>query len=254
MEQERAATLHRIVASIQRRWGERALRFFRQHTDQPFPVMSTTFESLDALLAIGGLPRGRITEFLGTPTSGMTTIALTLLAHAQAKGDVAAYIDLSRTFDAEYASALGVDLSALLLVRPLTADETLELLQALIGSGGIGVLVIDALALFQTNFHDDLLLERTLRVLPSVLAASPCVLIVLTPLPYTPEFIRALAFQGSRLAHAATIRLHFARENWLAVEHGSPGCGARVSVLKHKLAQAYGDTQVVIRFPDGVFQ
>ena len=93
-----------------------------------------------------------------------------------------------------------------------------------------------------------MLLEQSLRVLPAALTASPCALVVLTPLPYSPEMTRSLAFTSSLLAHAASIRLHIVREAWLPAEHGPPGCQARISVLKHRLAPAAGDAQVLIRF------
>jgi RecA/RadA recombinase len=179
-------------------------------------------------------------------------LALTILAHAQAQGDLVAYIDLSRTFDAEYAALVGVDLAALLLIRPPNAADALELIHALIASGGIGVLVVDSLAMFQSLPRDAQLLEQALRTLPGVLALSPCVLIALTLLPYSPEMTRALGFRGSLLAHVAAIRLHIAREDWLPKAQGPPSCNARVSVLKHKLAAMGGIAQVLINFADQV--
>ena len=147
------------------------------------PAVPTGFTELDAVLAIGGVPRGGLTELLGMPTAGMPTIALTLIAQAQAAGDLAGYIDLSRTFDAEYAALVGVDLAALLLVRPSSAGDALEIMQALIGSGGVGVLVVDSLALLQSVPRDAMLLARALRVLSGTLARSPCALLALTTLP-----------------------------------------------------------------------
>ncbi len=87
-------------------------------------------------------------------------------------------------------------------------------------------------------------------MLPAALAASPCAIVALTPLPYLPEMTRSLAFTGSLLAHAASIRLHIVREAWLPAEHGPPGCHVRISVLKHRLAAGEGETQVLIRFAD----
>jgi hypothetical protein len=84
------------------------------------------------------------------------------------------------------------------------------------------------------------------------LVASPCALVALTPLPYSPEMTRSLAFSGSLLAHAAAIRLHVVREAWLPAEHGPPGCHARISVLKNRLGPAEGGAQVLIRFGDEV--
>jgi RecA/RadA recombinase len=95
------------------------------------------------------------------------------------------------------------------------------------------------------------MLDQALRMLPGPLAASPCALIVLTPLPYSPEMTRSLAFTGSLLAHAASIRLHIVREAWLPAEHGPPGCHARITVLKHRLAPPDGQAQVLIRFDAG---
>jgi recombination protein RecA len=253
MERKSTAAVQQLIAAVQKRWGTRALRRLGDVASAPvIPVIATGFAALDAALGIGGVPRGRITELLGTPTSGMTTIALALIARAQEKGDLAGYVDLSRTFDAEYAALIGVDLASLLLVRPTSAADALEIIQALIGSGGVGVLVVDALALLQSVPRDAALLDQALRILPGILAASPCAVLALTPLPYSPEMARSLAFTGSLLAHAASIRLHIAREAWLPAEQGPPGCHARVSVLKHRLAAAEGDAQVLVRFADEV--
>jgi recombination protein RecA len=252
VDHDRPATLQQIITAIQRRWGERALFRFGQSPTGAVAVIPTGFADLDAALGIGGIPRGRITEFLGTPTSGMTTLALTVLERAQAQGDLVAYIDLSRTFDAEYAALIGVDLAALLLIRPPTAADALEIIHALIASGGVGVLLVDSLAMFQSLPRDARLLEQALRMLPAVLANSPCALIALTALPYSPAMTRALGFRGSLLAYTAAIRLHIAREAWLPSVQGLPGCNARISVLKHKLAATGGTTQVLIRFADEV--
>src|SRR5262245_57015953 len=123
MQRNSAASLAELITAVQRRWGTRALRLLRAATEEVIPVVPTGFHDLDSALRIGGVPRGRITELLGTPTSGMTTIALTLIAQAQAQGDLASYIDLSKTFDAEYAALVGVDLAALLLIRPTSAGD-----------------------------------------------------------------------------------------------------------------------------------
>jgi recombination protein RecA len=249
MDTDRAAMLQSLLAALRKRWGSRAARLGADTAE--VRAVPTGFPALDTALGIGGVPRGRLTEILGAPTSGATTIALTLLAGVQAGGELAGYIDLSRTFDAEYAAAAGVDLHALLLARPRTAAEALELIHALVGSGGVGVLVVESLSLLQSVPRDAALLDQALRMLPGPLAASPCALIALTPLPYGPEMVRALGFGGSALAHAAAIRLHVARETWLNAEFGPPGCAARVTVLKHRLGGLEGHAQVLVSFDDG---
>jgi recombination protein RecA len=248
MDADQSATLQMLIAAIRKRWGNSAARLGTERAD--LPVIPTGFSQLDDVLKIGGIPRGRLTELLGSPTSGATTIALTLIASAQARGDVAGYIDLSRTFDAEYAAIIGVDLPSLLVARPPNAADALELIHALIASHGVGVLVIDSLALFQMQQRDSSLLAQALRVLPGPLAASPCALVALTPLPYKADMLRALAFGGSILAHAAAIRLHVARESWRYVDQAGVGYTARVTILKHRLAPPDGEAQVLISFDD----
>ncbi len=250
MDPDRRATLQQLITTIQRRWGVRALRLFGQPTDDAIPVITTGFADLDATLCIGGIPRGRITEFLGAPTSGMSTIVLTLMARAQARGDVVAYIDLSRTFDPEYAASIGIDLAALLLIRPPTAADALELMHALAASGGVGVLLVDSLSLFQSEPRDAPLLAQALRVLPGPLAASPCALIALTLLPYSPAMTQSFGFSGSLLGNAAALRLHVAREDWLPTGMGLPGATACITVLKHRLAAPDGQVRVAIHFDD----
>ncbi len=250
MERDRAATLQQLIAAIQRRWGAHALRVFGQRSAEAIPVISTGFLDLDAALGIGGFPRGRITELLGMATSGKTTIALRALAQAQAQGDRVGYLDLPSTFDPEYAAWCGVDLASLLVIRPQTPIDALDLLSALVASGGLGMLVVDDLACFQETTQGSVLLERALRVLARPLTRSPCALIVLTTLPHRPGVIETIGFRGAALAYAAAIQLHVAREAWLDNRHAPPGCHARVNVLTHKLAAPGKAARVTISFED----
>jgi recombination protein RecA len=250
VERDRAATLQRVIATIQRRWGAHALRLFGQPSAERIPVISTGFPDLDMVLGIGGFPRGRLTELLGMATSGKTTIALRALAQAQALGDRVGYIDLPSTFDAEYAAWCGIDLATLLLIRPQTPTYALDLLPPLIASGGLGMLVVDDLASFQETTQGSVLLERALRVLAGPLAQSPCALLVLTTLPHRPGVIGTIGFRGAALAYVAALQLHVAREAWLDDGSAPPGCHVRVSVLKHKLAAPGKAARVTITFED----
>jgi recombination protein RecA len=105
----------------------------------------TGFPELDGALE-GGLPRGRITELSGAPSSGKTTFALSLAAHAQQNGLVAAWIDVEGVFDAAYAARLGVSLESLPVIRPQTAEQALDIARRLAGSGGIDLLALDSAA------------------------------------------------------------------------------------------------------------
>lgn len=221
------AVLAGIVAAAQRRWGVRALAHGVGRMAAP-PSLPTGLAPLDTLLD-GGLPRGRLTEYLGTPTSGMATIALTTLAHTQAKGEIGAYLDLRATFDVGYAAACGVDLAALLLVRPKGLDDALELTEALLTSGSVGLLVIDALSLLRATNDAAVLAPALQRLLPAI-AWHPGALLILSPL-------RAVRSPASVLdlhtpfVHAAALRLHIMRLEWSLVRD-TPTCSVRLTVVK----------------------
>src|SRR5207244_12405705 len=112
----------------------------------PVAVISTGSISLDAALGIGGFPRGRISEIFGPESSGKTTIALQVIAEAQKKGGMAAFIDVEHALDPIYARRLGVDVDTLLVSQPDFGEQALEITAALIASGSIDVLIVDSVA------------------------------------------------------------------------------------------------------------
>jgi recombination protein RecA len=251
VDQERVARLHQLIRTIQGRWGQHALRLFGQTpATGAIPVISTSFPDLDAALAIGGLPRGRITEVLAMPTSGATAIVLRAVALAQQRGDCVGYIDMHSTFDAEYAVWCGVSLETLLLVRPRQPADALNIIFALVVNHGLGVLVVDDLALLQETAHGAAALSAALRALTTPLASSPCALVVLTPLPFRAGYIRSVGLSGSALAHAAALRLHVAREAWLDDEDMPFSCRTRMTVLRSKFAAPEATADVTISFVD----
>jgi recombination protein RecA len=240
--------LEATVIAIQKRWGAKALRRGEQPLTQ-IPHISTSFPALDKILVgIGGIPRGRLTEILGAPTSGMTTLALKIIAQAQTKKDTAAYIDLGGTFDPDYAARCEVNLARLLLVRPGSGVEALEIAQHLIASKGVGVLVFDAVSHLLTHSNGAQTLSLALRQLPSVLSNSPCALIFLTPLPTDDAMSAANYPSGFALPHYATLRLGLKKERWLHKRGQLHGYEARVLVLKNKLGQAGQSAKVSIIF------
>jgi len=118
----------------------------RMESRRTSPAIPTGFRALDAVLGVGGLPRGHIVEWFGPPSCGKTTLALQTVAHVQQNGSVAAWIDADRTFDPSYAAALGVTLERLPLARPESAEEALEMARQLLDSGAVDPLVVDSAA------------------------------------------------------------------------------------------------------------
>ena len=241
---EAAARLADVVGELCRRWGASAAHWGNDALSA-VALLPTGTPALDA--AIGGVPRGRITELLSAPTSGMTTLALRLVAHAQARGELAVWLDLAGAFDAEYAAACGVDLHALLLAQPDTAPAALELLRAFVQNGAVGVLVVDQLNHLQARPDHARLLDTTLHALAAPLAATPTVVLALSILPYSPVMVQALAQRGSLIAHAAALRLHVARVAW-PDDPFSLGCDACVTIIKDKTSGQQGDIVVSLDF------
>jgi len=112
----------------------------------PISVISTGAISFDAALGVGGFPRGRVVEIFGPESSGKTTIALQVVAQAQAQGGMAAFVDAEHALDPGYAKKLGVDVDNLLVSQPDYGEQALEITEALVRSGAIDVLVVDSVA------------------------------------------------------------------------------------------------------------
>lgn len=143
----KAAAISAAMAQIQKQYGTGSIMRLGERVEKmTTEVISTGSIALDLALGIGGLPRGRIIEIFGPEASGKTTIALHVIAKAQEKGGVAAFIDAEHALDPQRAQKIGVNLDDLLISQPDTGEQGLEIAEALIRSGGIEVLVIDSVA------------------------------------------------------------------------------------------------------------
>jgi hypothetical protein len=228
---ERASVLAQLMTVAQRRWGARALgRGLALPAGHP--PLPTGVAPLDALLG-GGLPAGGITEVLGRPTSGASTLALHVVAQAQARGQLVAVVDLAGRFHPAYAAACGVDLASLLLVRPASAADALALVAGLIDLA-LGLIVVPALAALHQTADGQRRLAQALPRWQRALAGAPTVVLALTYLPYPPPLVARLAGHGSALARAAPLRLHIARQGWSLHDPGTPQCHAQVTVLRRR--------------------
>lgn len=233
--------LEMAVTSIQQRWGLRAIQKPDAAT-APFPHISTGFPTLDEALGVGGLAKGRISEFLGEATSGKTTLALKFLQQAQADGAQVAYIDPGQSFDPDYAHRCGLDLSRLLIAVPRSAEETFTIAEALVGSGGFSALVFDGLDELWSDARCGALLGSSLDRLAAPLAKSASVLLFLrTPANETSAELRPLK-------HHATVRLGMKREEWLRSRSDICGYNIRAEIIKNRLGAAQRAVLLTIRF------
>src|SRR5574344_549406 len=139
-------TLDQVLLDIEKQFGKGAVMKLGENEHRHIDVVSSGSLSLDIALGIGGYPKGRIIEIFGPESSGKTTFALHAIAEAQKKGGRAAFIDAEHSLDPNYASKLGVNINDLLLSQPDNGEQALEICEALVRSGAIGIIVIDSVA------------------------------------------------------------------------------------------------------------
>ena len=217
-------------------------------------VIPTSILPLDLALGIGGIPRGRVTEVYGPEASGKTTICLAVIAEAQKKGGVAAFIDAEHALDPLWAEKIGVKLEELLISQPDTGEQALEIAESLIRSGGVDVLVIDSVAALvpraeiEGEMGDSLiglqarLMSQALRKLTGVISKSKTVVIFTNQLRQkigvmfgNPETTTG----GLALKFYSSIRLDSRKIETLKEGDRAIGSRHRVKVVKNKLASPF---------------
>ena len=144
---EKLKALDLAISQIDRQFGKGSvMRLGDAKTAVSVASISTGSLSLDFALGVGGVPRGRVVEIFGPESSGKTTLALHIIAEAQAAGGIAAFIDAEHAMDAKYAKALGVSVEDLLVSQPDTGEQALEITETLVRSGALDIVVIDSVA------------------------------------------------------------------------------------------------------------
>jgi len=264
---DRKATLQSTINEIKTKFGNESIMMLGETPRVNIDSVPTGSIGLDYALGIGGLPRGRVIEIFGPESSGKTTLSLHVIAEAQKKGGICAFIDAEHAMDPEYAKRVGVKIDELLISQPDTGEQALEITESLVRSHKIDVIVIDSVAALtpKDEIEGEMgahhvgkqarLMSQALRKLTAIVARTNTIIIFINQIrmqigvmfgnPETTTGGKALKFYTS-------VRLDIRRIAQIKKGEEIMGGRVRVKVVKNKVAAPFKVTEFDLMYNEGI--